>query len=333
MRRRLNLTVLAVTAMVTLAFLIPLGAVVRIVATDRALSVADQEARTLAGVLASESSHAALQSVVGQLNADGSGRQVAVFTTGEATLGAPVAVPITQLSSARAGHAFSASYRGYHARLGSRAPSFGHGCRGRERAGQPPDRGGLEGMACPRRGRRGHPGFGPPPLGSSWALSGSVHRGPRHGDPTSEHRRPGRTCRAGGTGGDRAHGPSRQRACREDHRVARARTRTGGRPLARTSHPAHGARARSRCAHRARGPTEDAGRSARPYRGGERRHRRGPPRPSPTDARDVGYHRDDQNPADLLVRSGRGAGSPMDVGAAGDRRQGLRPCVPVGGGD
>jgi signal transduction histidine kinase len=112
MRRRLNLTVLAVTAMVTLAFIIPLGAVVRIVATDRALSVADQEARTLAGVLASESSHAALQSVVGQLNADGSGRQVAVFTTGEATLGAPVAVPMTQLSSARAGHAFSASYRG-----------------------------------------------------------------------------------------------------------------------------------------------------------------------------------------------------------------------------
>jgi signal transduction histidine kinase len=112
MRRRLNLTLLAVTVMVTLAFIIPLGAVVRIVATDRALSVADQEARTLAGVLASESSHAALQSVVGQLNADGSGRRVAVFTTGEATLGAHFAVPMTQLASARAGHAFSASYRG-----------------------------------------------------------------------------------------------------------------------------------------------------------------------------------------------------------------------------
>ena len=112
MRRSLNLTVLAVTAMVTLAFIIPLGAVVRIVATDRALSVADQEARTLAGVLASESSHASLQSVVSQLNADGSGRRVAVFTTEGATLGAPVAVPKTQLSSARAGRAFSASYRG-----------------------------------------------------------------------------------------------------------------------------------------------------------------------------------------------------------------------------
>jgi signal transduction histidine kinase len=112
MRRRLNFTVLAVTAMVTLAFIIPLGAVVRIVATDRALSLADQEARTLAGVLASETSHAALQSVVGQLNADGSGRQVAVFTSEGATLGAPVDVPTTQLSSARAGHAFSASYRG-----------------------------------------------------------------------------------------------------------------------------------------------------------------------------------------------------------------------------
>lgn len=112
MRRRLNLTVLAVTAMVTLAFIVPLGAVVRIVATDRALSVADQEARTLASVLASETSHAALQSVVGQLNADGSGRQVAVFTTGGARLGASLVVPRTQLSLARTGHAFSASYRG-----------------------------------------------------------------------------------------------------------------------------------------------------------------------------------------------------------------------------
>ncbi len=112
MRRRLNLTVLAVTAMVTLAFIVPLGVVVRIAANGRALSVADQEARTLAGVLASESSNAALQSVVGQLNADGSGRRVAVFTTGGAILGAPVAVPMTQLSSARAGRAFSASYRG-----------------------------------------------------------------------------------------------------------------------------------------------------------------------------------------------------------------------------
>ena len=56
MRRRLNLTVLAVTAMVTVAFLVPLGAVVKVVASDRALSVADQEARTLASVLASESS-------------------------------------------------------------------------------------------------------------------------------------------------------------------------------------------------------------------------------------------------------------------------------------
>ena len=44
MRRRLNLTVLAVTAMVTLAFLIPLGAVVKVVAADRAMSVANQEA-------------------------------------------------------------------------------------------------------------------------------------------------------------------------------------------------------------------------------------------------------------------------------------------------
>ena len=188
MRRRLNLTVLAVTAMVTLAFIIPLGAVVRIVASDRALSAADQEARTLAGVLASENSRAALQSVVGQLNADGSGRQVAVFTTGECHPWCTRGRADDTTLLGQGGPRLLRVLPGNHARLGSRPPPFGNGCRGRERAGQPPHRGGVEGMACPRRGRRGHPWFGPPPLRSAGALSGSIHRGPRHGDPTPEHR-------------------------------------------------------------------------------------------------------------------------------------------------
>ncbi len=109
MRRRLNLTVLAVTAMVTVAFLIPLGAVVKVVASDRALSVADQEARTLASVLASNASRSALTNVVGQLNADGSGRAVAVYLPAGAHIGPRLRVPGDQLGTARQGHAFSAA--------------------------------------------------------------------------------------------------------------------------------------------------------------------------------------------------------------------------------
>ncbi len=109
MRRRLNLIVLTVTAMVTVAFLIPLGAVVKVVAADRALSVADQEARSLASVLASETSSSSLTSVVAQLNADGSGRSAVVFLPSGRRIGPPIAVPRAELALARGGRAFSAS--------------------------------------------------------------------------------------------------------------------------------------------------------------------------------------------------------------------------------
>ena len=248
-------------------------------------------------------------------------------------LGAPVAVPMAQLSSARAGHAFSASYRGTTlVWVPVRLPS-----------------GTVVGVVSV-------PGnlltagvwkawlvlaaVGVAILGLALLLSDrlgrSLVRSIEDLDTVTRRLSTGdldARAVAGGTSGDRAHGPGRQRACREDHRVARARTRTGGRPLTRASHPAHGTRARGRRPHRARGPTEDASRSARPHRGGEQRDRRGAPRPPSADTRDVGHHRDDQGPADLLVRSGRGAGSPMDVGAAGGRRQGLRPCAPARGGD
>jgi hypothetical protein len=51
-RRRLALLVFAVVSMVAVAFSLPLAFAVRVVAQDRALSAAEQEARTLAGVLA-----------------------------------------------------------------------------------------------------------------------------------------------------------------------------------------------------------------------------------------------------------------------------------------
>jgi signal transduction histidine kinase len=109
MRRRLNLIVLAVTAMVTVAFLIPLGAVVKVVANDRALSVADQEARSLASVLASDPAPYDLSNILSQLNADGSGRTAAVYYPAGERVGPRIAFPPSELRVARGGRAFSAS--------------------------------------------------------------------------------------------------------------------------------------------------------------------------------------------------------------------------------
>ena len=109
MRRRLNLTVLAVTAMVTLAFLVPLGAVIRVVAADRALSVANQEARSLSSILASQTPPSALTSVVQELNENGMGRVAAVILPDGKRVGPAMAVPSAELTLARQGKAFTAS--------------------------------------------------------------------------------------------------------------------------------------------------------------------------------------------------------------------------------
>jgi signal transduction histidine kinase len=109
MRRRLNLTVLAVTAMVTLAFLIPLGAVVKVVAADRAMSVANQEARSLSSILASQTPPSSLVSVVHELNENGMGRQATVFLPDGRQVGPAVTVPAAELALARRGKAFTTS--------------------------------------------------------------------------------------------------------------------------------------------------------------------------------------------------------------------------------
>ena len=87
MRIRLAATVLAVTAMVTIAFLVPLAAVVRVVAVDRALSAADQESRSLAGILAAVDNANSITAVLAQLNA-GNQRSAAVFLADGTRLGA-----------------------------------------------------------------------------------------------------------------------------------------------------------------------------------------------------------------------------------------------------
>jgi signal transduction histidine kinase len=111
MRARLAATVLAVTAMVTIAFLVPLGAVVRVVAADRAVSAADQESRSLATLLGAVDTPGAITTVLAQLNA-GSPRSAAVFLPDGTRLGAPLAVPNAELELARQGRAFTASGAG-----------------------------------------------------------------------------------------------------------------------------------------------------------------------------------------------------------------------------
>ena len=108
MRARLAATVLAVTAMVTIAFLVPLGYVVRVVAADRALSAADQESRSLASILGAFDNASEIVTVVAQLNA-GNQRAAAVFLGDGTRLGAPVNVPAAELQLARQGRAFTAS--------------------------------------------------------------------------------------------------------------------------------------------------------------------------------------------------------------------------------
>jgi signal transduction histidine kinase len=108
MRRRLALLVLSVTAMVSVAYLLPLAVVVQVVARDRALSAADQESRTLAGVLASIPDPAGVASVVAQIDAD-SPRSVAVFLDDGTRIGAPVALDANELEVARSGRAFTAA--------------------------------------------------------------------------------------------------------------------------------------------------------------------------------------------------------------------------------
>jgi signal transduction histidine kinase len=106
MRRRLALTVVAVTTMVVIAFLLPLVFLVRAVVADRATGAAEQEARSLAGVLAAVRNPSSTSQVLDQLNADGRRRASVILPDGT-RLGAAVAIPAARLADARSGRAFT----------------------------------------------------------------------------------------------------------------------------------------------------------------------------------------------------------------------------------
>lgn len=79
---------LAVTVMVTVAFVVPLALLVRDLASDRALTAAELEAQSLAPVLALTSDAAALQPAVEATRAGAEGR-LTVFLADGRTFGAP----------------------------------------------------------------------------------------------------------------------------------------------------------------------------------------------------------------------------------------------------
>jgi signal transduction histidine kinase len=107
----LALLVLAVVGMVAVAFSVPLAFAVRVVAEDRALSAAEQEIRTLSGVLAAFTDPADSSGVVTELDA-GSERAVAVVLPDGERVGADIDIPDEQLTLARRGRAFTTEVDG-----------------------------------------------------------------------------------------------------------------------------------------------------------------------------------------------------------------------------
>jgi signal transduction histidine kinase len=86
MRRSLALVAAAVTSMVALAFLVPLGLMVREIARDRALNDAERQAGSLAPALAISTDRAAVERAVASTQAGEAGR-VAVHLPGRTTVG------------------------------------------------------------------------------------------------------------------------------------------------------------------------------------------------------------------------------------------------------
>lgn len=114
MRRRLVLLAAANTIMVALAFLVPLGVLVRTLARDRALNAAEIEAQSLAPALSLTQDASALAAAVGATTAGAEGR-LTIFLPDGAQVGAPVPgdpAKDDDLALARRGRAFSAGTEG-----------------------------------------------------------------------------------------------------------------------------------------------------------------------------------------------------------------------------
>jgi signal transduction histidine kinase len=109
-RGRLALTAAAVTAMIVLAFCIPLGRLIQIVAANRALDAAKLESRSMAGAISAVAGQkATITQLVEQANA-GSPRPITVYLPDGTVLGPPIPVD-AEVDLARQGRSFTAAGR------------------------------------------------------------------------------------------------------------------------------------------------------------------------------------------------------------------------------
>jgi signal transduction histidine kinase len=116
MRRALALVALAVTSMVALAFLIPLGMVVQETARERAIADAQRQAGALAPVLAVTTDRGALDRALASTQA-GAEQRVAVHLPNGGVVGVPRADPGRVRTAARRGRAFETDVVGGYALL------------------------------------------------------------------------------------------------------------------------------------------------------------------------------------------------------------------------
>ena len=106
MRTRLALTAAAVTTMIVLAFCLPLGRLIQVVAANRALEAAKLESRSLAGAISAVPGQAAtITQLVEQANA-GSPRPITVYLATGTILGEKVPVD-AEVELARKGRSFT----------------------------------------------------------------------------------------------------------------------------------------------------------------------------------------------------------------------------------
>ncbi len=112
MRRQVAALVFAVSAMIVVAFCVPLALVVRVVAHDRVLHAAELQARAVAAALAGTVEPAVLAPIVIQTGAEGN-RPMSVFLPNGAVVGDPTPErDPAMLQRARRGEAFSVDTAG-----------------------------------------------------------------------------------------------------------------------------------------------------------------------------------------------------------------------------
>lgn len=107
MRPRLALTAAAVTAMIVIAFCIPLGRLIAIVATNKQLEAAKLESQSLAGALSAITQPGTVKQVVQEANA-GNPFPTTVYLPDGTVLGAPIPVD-SDVQLARESRSFTAA--------------------------------------------------------------------------------------------------------------------------------------------------------------------------------------------------------------------------------